>query len=590
MVTSRGTWSERRGWLLRLQAADGRLGWGEAALAPVATPAAGAPGPDQAEPRRDAASQAGRDGGAMQAGRARETGPRQAAGPAHPAGPARHARDEQAKAAAQAELVQAALAALPPALEREALERLLPGLPLPLACALGMALAELDGLGSPEQGGWLAAPASALLLPAGEAAIPALERALAQERAADPQQRRDAQSLAASPGTAAFWATATASSTAGSGRTADFSGSKGSQGRAVDGSAAALEGLATAQNTAALQNATALHSTAASWSTAAARSSAGSPSSAASWDTAPSLKSADLQHTAGDAGAGASGTTGSAWAAKAAAVAGSATPTSSPEAVIRPPSGDDATAAGNRSSASHGAICGESQGAIAPAGPTPAPGSAAAHRERPGGAGADPTCSTATRPPAGGSRASCFTVKWKVAALDDALERQVLEALLARLPASARLRLDANGGWDRATAGRWATRLKAEPRLEWLEQPLPPDDRQGLEQLAAQLPLALDESLRSDPALCAGGWTGWQVRRPLAEGDPRPLLAALQAGRPRLMLSTALETGLGRRLLHHLAALQRLGPTPTAPGLAPGWCPDGELFADDPQAVWEAAR
>ena len=55
------------------------------------------------------------------------------------------------------------------------------------------------------------------------------------------------------------------------------------------------------------------------------------------------------------------------------------------------------------------------------------------------------------------------------------------------------------------------------------------------------------------------------------------------------MLSTALETGIGRRFLHHLAGLQALGPTPTAPGLAPGWRPRGELFARDPETVWEAA-
>jgi O-succinylbenzoate synthase len=73
------------------------------------------------------------------------------------------------------------------------------------------------------------------------------------------------------------------------------------------------------------------------------------------------------------------------------------------------------------------------------------------------------------------------------------------------------------------------------------------------------------------------------------EGDPRPLLAVLQAGTPRLMLSTALETGIGRRLLQHLAALQADGPTPAAPGLAPGWRPEGALFAADPHVVWEAA-
>jgi O-succinylbenzoate synthase len=85
------------------------------------------------------------------------------------------------------------------------------------------------------------------------------------------------------------------------------------------------------------------------------------------------------------------------------------------------------------------------------------------------------------------------------------------------------------------------------------------------------------------------GWSGWQVRRPAVEGDPRPLLASLVAGTPQLMVSTALETGIGRRLVAHLAALQAQGPTPTAPGLAPGWRPQGALFSADPQQVWEAA-
>jgi O-succinylbenzoate synthase len=55
------------------------------------------------------------------------------------------------------------------------------------------------------------------------------------------------------------------------------------------------------------------------------------------------------------------------------------------------------------------------------------------------------------------------------------------------------------------------------------------------------------------------------------------------------MLSTAFETGIGRRWLDHLAALQQLGPTPAAPGLAPGWGGRGALHCRDPQRVWEAA-
>jgi O-succinylbenzoate synthase len=178
--------------------------------------------------------------------------------------------------------------------------------------------------------------------------------------------------------------------------------------------------------------------------------------------------------------------------------------------------------------------------------------------------------------------------KWKVAALPAPQELDLLELLLQRLPAGVLLRLDANGGWDRATAAVWADRLAREPRLEWLEQPLQPLDQEGLEALAARLPVALEESLQLRPQL-RQSWPGWQVRRPCQEGDPRPLLAALAAGQPKLLLSTGFETGIGRRWLHHLAALQMRGPTPAAPGLASGWQPPGALFAADPRRVWEAA-
>jgi O-succinylbenzoate synthase len=178
--------------------------------------------------------------------------------------------------------------------------------------------------------------------------------------------------------------------------------------------------------------------------------------------------------------------------------------------------------------------------------------------------------------------------KWKLAVCADGLERELLELLLQRLPVTARLRLDANGGWSRATAAAWAGRLAGEPRLQWLEQPLAPADQAGLEALASQVPVALDESLQCDPDL-RSSWPGWQVRRPSQEGDPRVLLAALERGRPRLMLSTAFETGIGRRWLEHLAALQAEGPTPAAPGLAPGWQAPGALASADPAAVWAAA-
>ena len=185
-------------------------------------------------------------------------------------------------------------------------------------------------------------------------------------------------------------------------------------------------------------------------------------------------------------------------------------------------------------------------------------------------------------------RRRALTLKWKVAAEADRLERRWLEQLMQRLPSTARLRLDANGGWDRTTALAWMRSLVGDARFAWLEQPLAPEDRDGLESLAQQGPVALDESLNHDPRL-RQTWAGWQVRRPAVDGDPRPLLRDLQEGVSHRMVSTAFETGIGRRWLHHLAALQLQGPTPAAPGLAPGWCPAGQLFSDDPQVVWEAA-
>lgn len=187
-----------------------------------------------------------------------------------------------------------------------------------------------------------------------------------------------------------------------------------------------------------------------------------------------------------------------------------------------------------------------------------------------------------------GPAATAPTFKWKVAAAADGLERQWLELLLERLPAHGRLRLDANGGWDRTTATVWAERLEREPRLEWLEQPLAAGDQEGLDQLAQRIPVALDESLRQRPEL-RNHWGGWQVRRPSQDGDPRPLLGQLLRGVPRLMLSTGFETGIGARWTAHLAALQWRGPTPVAPGLAPDWSPGGPLFDHDPQRVWAAA-
>ncbi len=181
-----------------------------------------------------------------------------------------------------------------------------------------------------------------------------------------------------------------------------------------------------------------------------------------------------------------------------------------------------------------------------------------------------------------------LTFKWKVALEADEYEMDQLDQILSHLPQNARLRLDANGGWHIKQARNWVQKLRKEPRVEWLEQPLQPNDMDGLWKLAEEFPVALDQSLFLDPSL-RDCWEGWQVRRPTLEGDPRGLLNDLKVGMGYRMLSSAFETGIGRRWLSHLASLQQEGPTPTAPGLAPGWTPEGDLFSLSPALVWEAA-
>src|SRR5258708_7253081 len=91
--------------------------------------------------------------------------------------------------------------------------------------------------------------------------------------------------------------------------------------------------------------------------------------------------------------------------------------------------------------------------------------------------------------------AGYLSLKWKVGvgSVDD--ELGIFDDLLAALPAYAKLRLDANGAWDRRQAAKWLARCAERP-VEFVEQPVKPDDEAALLGLAADFPvtLALGES------------------------------------------------------------------------------------------------
>jgi O-succinylbenzoate synthase len=153
------------------------------------------------------------------------------------------------------------------------------------------------------------------------------------------------------------------------------------------------------------------------------------------------------------------------------------------------------------------------------------------------------------------------TFKWKVGVGDLADELSLLDDVIAELPPGAKLRLDANGAWERRQAERWLERAAERP-IEFIEQPCFAGAAQGEAQcrrtealllgLAQDYPtpLALDESLvgaHDVERWLAAGWGGVFVIKPALLGDPAPVLARLAAAKADVVFSSALETAVGAR-------------------------------------------
>jgi O-succinylbenzoate synthase len=159
----------------------------------------------------------------------------------------------------------------------------------------------------------------------------------------------------------------------------------------------------------------------------------------------------------------------------------------------------------------------------------------------------------------------CSTAKVKIGARDDTAR---LEAVRDALGPDGRMRADANGCWDVATAAR---RIRALARydLEYVEQPVATLEELGELRWRVDVPLAVDESLRTAPD---------PRRVPVAEaadvavlkvaplGGVRAALEVAEACRLPVVVSSALETSIG--LAAGLALAAALPELPYACGLA----------------------
>ena len=153
------------------------------------------------------------------------------------------------------------------------------------------------------------------------------------------------------------------------------------------------------------------------------------------------------------------------------------------------------------------------------------------------------------------------TFKWKVGAGDIDEELGVFDDLCGLLPQGSRIRLDANGAWDRRRAERWLERCAERP-VEYVEQPSFGGSGSGEEDLLWGLaadyptPIALDESLVGDADVerwLGDGWPGVYVVKPSLFADAPAVLARLAGAKAAVVFSSAFETAVGARHALELA-------------------------------------
>lgn len=195
---------------------------------------------------------------------------------------------------------------------------------------------------------------------------------------------------------------------------------------------------------------------------------------------------------------------------------------------------------------------------------------------------AAPATAEAARAAAAARAAGFRCVKLKVG-LEGTVEeeRERVAAVRTALGAQVALRLDANGAWSAEQAVQTIRALE-EYGLELVEQPVAPDDWEGMRRVAAAVatPIAADESVTDLGAarrLLESGAVQVLVIKPMVVGGLRPAGQIVEmAGRlgAKAIVTTTLDAGVGTAAALHLAAT--LPPDGLACGLA-----TGSFLADD---------
>ncbi len=193
------------------------------------------------------------------------------------------------------------------------------------------------------------------------------------------------------------------------------------------------------------------------------------------------------------------------------------------------------------------------------------------------------------------------TFKWKIGVepLTTELE-QIFPRLIATLPPTSQLRLDANGGLTVDQAIRWLDccdtinqQANQQPccRVEFLEQPLSPEHFSEMVCLADHYLtlIALDESVVSLEQLqnCyTEGWRDVFVIKPAIAGSPSRLRQFCQGVKVDVVVSSVFETAIGQQAVRTLAQTISTGDRALGMGLDHWFADDDPLRCQDAEALW----
>jgi L-Ala-D/L-Glu epimerase len=165
-----------------------------------------------------------------------------------------------------------------------------------------------------------------------------------------------------------------------------------------------------------------------------------------------------------------------------------------------------------------------------------------------------------------------------------------MQAARAGLGPGLALRGDANGAWDRASAAQALAAL-ADASPEFVEQPLPAEDLEGMAVLrrASPVPIAADESVAicGVQAVLAAGAADVLVLKPALLGGPMAALAAARAAAEAgvgVVWTHAFEGGIGA--CHALQVAAAWGDVERAHGLVTAGVYEHDPGAPSARAGW----